>query len=53
MPILKNKIIALLLIFMGFLMYKIENDVTLFVFLTMFAIPIFLSKEDCFKFGDH
>lgn len=43
---LKNKIVALLLIIIGFLPVIFDNDATFLVIALFFAIPLFLSKNN-------
>lgn len=46
----KNKVCALLMLILGLLTTLICEDGTAFVFLTVvFALPLFLSKENCIK----
>lgn len=46
----KNKVCALIILILGLLSTLICEDGTAFVFLTVFfALPLFLSKENCIK----
>lgn len=45
---LKNKIMALLMVFVGYLMLKLENDATVLLLMVFIAVPVFFAKEDCF-----
>lgn len=47
LELLKNKILAIVFIFLGFLSIFIEHDATFFVFSLFLGIPIFFSKENC------
>jgi hypothetical protein len=42
----KNKAVALGLTLLGYLSIGIEGDATGFVFLMLFAIPLFFAKEN-------
>lgn len=42
----KNKLVAIALLLLGVLSVGIENDATFLVFTLIFAIPLFLAKED-------
>ena len=44
--ILKNRILAVLLIIIGAFSLSIEGDATFFVFSLLIGIPLFFSKED-------
>lgn len=46
----RNKVCGLLILILGLLSTLICEDGTAFVFLTVFfALPLFLSKENCIK----
>ena len=42
----KNKLVALVLLTLGWLSIKIENDITAFVFIASVAIPAFFAKKN-------
>lgn len=42
----KNKICALALIIIGLLTMSLENDATVLVMLSIFALPLFLSNKN-------
>lgn len=44
---LKNKLIAVMMLIAGFVVWKLDSDATVLVFLSLFAIPLFLTKKDC------
>lgn len=44
--LIKNKVAAILLILLGFVSMRIENDATGLVFLTLMAFMLFFSKEN-------
>ena len=46
MKTLFNKVCAIVLIFMGVLSIKIENDITVLLFFSMIGIPLFFAKEN-------
>lgn len=48
MKLLKNKLIAIVMVLLGYVMLKLENDATILLLMSGFAIPIFFAKEDCF-----
>ncbi len=46
MKTLKNKVYAVLLLVCGYVPVLIDNDATVFVFMLMFAGPLFFAKEN-------
>lgn len=42
----KNKAVSLALALVGYLSIGIDNDATAFVFLMLFAIPLFFAKRN-------
>jgi hypothetical protein len=46
----KNKLVSVLLFFSGCVPIWIDGDGTAFVFLLMFAIPLFFAKNNYIKF---
>lgn len=42
----KNKLYAIVLLACGYVGIPLENDATAFVFMAMFAIPLFFAKEN-------
>lgn len=44
--LLKNKLIALLLVGLGVLTLFIGNDATAFIFLSLIGVPLFFAKEN-------
>lgn len=42
----KNKLSAITLLGCGYMSVLIENDATAFVFMAMFAVPLFFAKEN-------
>ena len=42
----KNKLLAIVILLLGVLSVGIENDATFLVFTLIFAIPLFLAKEN-------
>ena len=43
---LLNKLTALTMLLIGFLMIKLDNDATILIFMLMFAIPLFFAKDN-------
>lgn len=46
MKTLKNKIMSVALILLGFLSSRIDGDGTVFIFTLMLGIPLFFEKEN-------
>lgn len=46
---LKNKLYAIAMIIVGLLPLMISNDISVLVFMTFIAIPMFFTKEDIFR----
>ena len=46
MKTFKNKIVASILITIGFLSIWIDDDITAFVFTLMFGLPLFFEEEN-------
>lgn len=44
--LIKNKVVAILLILLGLASMRIDNDATVLVFLTAVAFILFFSKEN-------
>ena len=44
----RNKLAALVMVAAGVLVAKLTDDATFLVFVMMFGIPLFISKEDWF-----
>ena len=44
--LIKNKAVSILLILLGFVSMRIENDATGLVFLTLMAFMLFFTKEN-------
>lgn len=44
--LIKNKIIALLLVFVGALNILVNKDATIFIFTLIIGFPLFFSKEN-------
>ena len=42
----KNKVVALCLMQLGYMTIGIDNDVTAFVFILLFAVPLFFAKNN-------
>jgi len=42
----KNKLSAIVLLACGYVGIPLENDATAFVFMAMFAVPLFFAKEN-------
>lgn len=42
----KNKLSAIAMLGCGYMSVLIENDATAFVFLAMFAVPLFFAKDN-------
>lgn len=42
----KNKLTAIALLGLGYMMIAMENDATVFVLFAIFAIPMFFAKEN-------
>lgn len=42
----KNKLLALAMLVLGALTIPLENDLTAFILIAMFAIPAFFAKEN-------
>lgn len=42
----KNKIVALCLMQLGYMTIGIDNDVTAFAFIMLFAVPLFFAKKN-------
>ncbi len=45
--LLKNKLYAIVIIFLGALSIPIEWDVTFFLFAALFELTLFFEKENC------
>ena len=45
----KNKLIAIIFIILGYITTIPENDATAFVFILLFAIPLFFANKDLSK----
>lgn len=45
----KNKIVSVMLAAVGYASTLIENDGTAFLFLLMFAVPLFFAKKNYIK----
>lgn len=43
---LLNKLAALAMLLIGFVMIKLEGDGTILIFMLLFAIPLFFTKEN-------
>lgn len=43
---IKNKIYAILMLGLGLVSITLSNDATFLVFMSVFAIPMFFSKEE-------
>lgn len=48
MKLLKNKLIAMVMVLLGYVTLKLENDATVLLLMLGFAVRIFFAKEDCF-----
>ena len=46
---LKNKLAAIALISVGIMPTLLEGDASFLVSASLFAVPLFLSKNDCFE----
>lgn len=47
--LIKNKIYAIALMVIGALSIPIERDVTFFIFMLIFGLPLFLTKANRFE----
>ena len=45
----KNKIFALILLLCGYIPMYVEKDATAFVFMLIFAVPLFFASKDYTK----
>lgn len=45
--LLGNKILAIVLLFCGYITYKLSDDATALVWLSLIAVPVFCSRHRC------